>query len=143
MMTTTHQVTRLGRRVPYVMILCVLSVVAVGFFATIGSFAHSFGIMTSCTDSYDCSTSGCGPCSEANTWLNGAWIVQGVLLLISIAIVVLLRRGRDARTMAIAAAITLALSVGTFAVSGNQASTSYCQPGQAPEDITGANANYC
>jgi len=139
----THQVSRLGRRLLSVWILCVLTVVTVGLLATIGSFANAFGILTDCTDSYDCSTSGCGPCSEANTWLTGAWIVQGVLLLISIAIVILLRRGGNVRTMAIAAAITLGLSVGTFVVSGNRASSSYCQSGQTPADMTGADSNYC
>ena len=68
-----------------------VSLAVVGFLATIGSFGVGFGVMTSCTNTYSCTSTGCAPCATTETWLVSGWIGQGLLLAGG---VVLRRRGR-------------------------------------------------
>ncbi len=46
-----------------------VSLAVVGFLATIGSFGVGFGVMTSCTNTYSCTSTGCAPCGTTNAWL--------------------------------------------------------------------------
>jgi hypothetical protein len=49
--------------------------------ATIGTMIAGFGVMTVCTDDYDCVSSFCGPCRPANAWLISGTVAQVVLFL--------------------------------------------------------------
>jgi hypothetical protein len=63
--------------------------------ATFGSFGAGFGLMTACTNAYNCTITDCDPCSARNTWLEVGWAAQGVLLALGVVLGVLgLRWGR-------------------------------------------------
>ena len=64
------------------------------FLATIGSLGIGFGVMTSCTNTYGCTSTGCTPCETTSAWLTAGWIGQGVLLLVAGVLVVLAARRR-------------------------------------------------
>ena len=77
------------------------------FLATVGSLGVGFGVMTSCTNTYGCTSTGCEPCATTSAWLTAGWIGQGVLLLVAVALVVLtLRRRRPAAVRATALVLT-------------------------------------
>ncbi|MGY1762062.1 hypothetical protein ACI79G_11565 [Geodermatophilus sp. SYSU D00779] len=64
------------------------------FLATVGSLGVGFGVMTNCTNTYSCTSTGCEPCATTSAWLTAGWIGQGVLLLVAVALVVLAVRHR-------------------------------------------------
>ena len=105
-----------------------------GFLATVGSFALGFGVMTGCTNSYSCSTSGCGPCSAASALLLGGWVLQGALFVLAVALLVPLVRRRFRRsTLVVLALVVPLVSVVAFAGVAWAAERSYCRPGQSSE----------
>jgi uncharacterized membrane protein len=69
------------------------SLVVVLALATLGGFGTSFGVMTNCTNTYGCTATECRPCATASSWLEVGWAVQGVLVLVGIALAVLALRG--------------------------------------------------
>jgi hypothetical protein len=90
------------------------------FLATVGSLGVGFGVMTSCTNTYSCTSTGCEPCATTSAWLTAGWIGQGVLLLVAVALVVLAaRHRRPAAVRATALVLTplsVAMSVATTAL---------------------------
>ena len=70
-----------------------LSLVVVVALATFGSFSLGFGVMQTCTDLFSCTVTTCRPCVTAASWVETGWAVQGVLLLVGVALAVLARRG--------------------------------------------------
>ena len=92
---------------------------------TVVVFGAGFGILSACTDTYSCTTTGCAPCRPASTWLNGGWAVQGVLLGAGLVLAVLPRRGRGAGSLRPAALTIAGLSLVTAAVTTALAIASY------------------
>jgi fructose-specific phosphotransferase system IIC component len=107
-----------------------LALVVTGLLATLGSFGANMAVMTDCTNSYDCSGSGCAPCDTTAAWLTSGWVVQGVLLVAAVAAMIAISRRRRPRLAATCAVIVVALAVGSFALTTSRASRSYCQPGE-------------
>lgn len=66
-----------------------LSLLVVVVLATIGGFGTSFGVMTDCTNTFDCTVTRCRPCATAASWLETGWAVQGVLLLVGLVLALL------------------------------------------------------
>ncbi len=116
------------------------ALIVTGFLATIGSFGLSFAVMTDCTNNYNCTSTGCAPCSTANAVLTTSWVLQGLLLAVAVALWLppVVRRLR--RPMLVTLAWLLALvSVLAFAAAYWGADRTYCRPGQDPGD----RENYC
>ena len=86
------------------------------FLATVGSFGAGFGVLTTCTNAYDCTVTACAPCRTTNAWLTAGWIGQGGLLLVGVALVVLAARHRRLRAVRLGALVLGPLSVALFAV---------------------------
>ena len=83
-----------------------LSLAVVLFLATVGSLGVGFGVMTNCTNTYTCTSTGCAPCATTSAWLTAGWLGQGVLLLVAVVLVVLAaRRRRLAAVRAVALAL--------------------------------------
>jgi hypothetical protein len=81
------------------------------FQATVGSLGVGFGVMTGCTNTYSCTSTGCQPCATTSAWLTAGWIGQGVLLLVAVALVVLALRHRRLAAVRTAALVLTPLSV--------------------------------
>lgn len=92
------------------------SLAVVLLLATIGSFAVGFGLMTSCTNTYSCTSSGCPPCATTSAWLTAGWIGQGVLLLVGVGLSVLAARRIRVRAVRAAALGLGPLSVAVIVV---------------------------
>ena len=114
--------------------------IVTGLLATAGSFVLGFGVMTGCTNAYSCSTSGCGPCSLTSSLLVGGWVLQGVLLVVALALLLpgVVRRLSSRRLVALALLVPL-VSVLAFAGVSWAAERSYCRPDQDPGD----RGDYC
>ncbi|RBY93676.1 hypothetical protein DQ237_17055 [Blastococcus sp. TF02-8] len=93
--------------------------------ATLGSFGAGFGTMTDCTNTFDCTSTGCSPCATANGWLTGGWIVQGVLLLAGAALALLATRGVRRPAVRRAAIALGPLAVALFVLTSAVAAASY------------------
>src|SRR3712207_1893057 len=94
-----------------------VSLAVVLFLATVGSVGVGFGVMTNCTNTYSCTSTGCAPCATTSAWLTAGWIGQGVLLLGAGVLVVLAARHRRRLHAVRAAALVLtALSVALIVV---------------------------
>ena len=76
-----------------------LSLAIVLFLATVGSLGVGFGVMTGCTTTYSCTSSGCPPCATTSAWLTAGWIGQGVLLVAGVALAVLAALRRRPRAV--------------------------------------------
>lgn len=87
------------------------SLAVVLLLATIGSFAVGFGVMTSCTNTYSCTPTGCPPCRTTSAWLTTGWIGQGLLLLTGAALAVPAARRVHLQAVRLAAALLGPLSV--------------------------------
>ena len=81
------------------------------FLATVGSLGVGFGVMTGCTNTHGCTSTGCTPCATTSAWLTAGWIGQGVLLLIAAAHVVLAARRRRLPAVRATALVLTPLSV--------------------------------
>jgi hypothetical protein len=135
------------RRRPWPMTAALAAVCVTAVMGTVVSLGQGFAVMTDCTDRYDCTSSGCAPCSTASHWVDGGWIGQGVLLFAAIVLIVLARRAVRAAAgpdvgvrVGVSAVLVVALSVGLFVVTDHEASTSYCRPGESlPPGVT----SYC
>jgi len=94
--------------------------------ATLVSFGLAFGLMTDCTNEYNCTETGCAPCATAGRWLNFGWAFQGLLFLGAIVLTVLAggRRLRAGMIATAALAVCLA-SLAVIFVTGAGASGSY------------------
>ncbi|TQN35714.1 hypothetical protein FHU33_4943 [Blastococcus colisei] len=96
------------------------SLAAVLVLATVGSFGVGVGVMTSCTNTYSCTSTGCSPCATTNAWLTAGWTGQGVLLLVGGTLAVLATRRAGPRAVRAAALLLgplgVALFVGTTAL---------------------------
>jgi hypothetical protein len=86
------------------------------FQATVGSLGVGFGVMTGCTNTYSCTSTGCQPCATTSAWLTAGWIGQGVLLLVAVALVVLALRHRRLAAVRAAALALTPLSVALLVV---------------------------
>jgi hypothetical protein len=86
------------------------------FQATVGSLGVGFGVMTGCTNTYSCTSTGCQPCATTSAWLTAGWIGQGVLLLVAVALVVLALRHRRLPAVRAAALALTPLSVALLVV---------------------------
>ena len=84
--------------------------------ATVGSLGVGFGVMTNCTNTYGCTSTGCEPCATTSAWLTAGWIGQGVLLLVAVALVVLAVRRRRLPAVRPAALVLTPLSVALVVV---------------------------
>ena len=93
-----------------------VSLAVVLFLATIGSSGVGFGVMTNCTNSYSCTSTGCEPCATTSAWLTAGWIGQGVLLLVAVALVVLAVRHRRLPAVRATALVLTPLSVALVVV---------------------------
>ena len=98
-----------GVRVPLA-----LSLAVVALLATVGSVGAGFGVMTSCTNTYGCTSTGCAPCATTSNWLTAGWIGQGVLLLTGAVLVVLAARRVRPRAVRAGALLLGPASVGLF-----------------------------
>ncbi|MGY1733390.1 hypothetical protein ACI798_17925 [Geodermatophilus sp. SYSU D01045] len=105
--------------------LLIGSLPLVCFLTTLGSFGAWFGLMTQCTNTYDCTTTSCVPCRETSTWLNIGWAVQSVLLLIGTALAVLGARRLHLRAVRLAALLLGRGSILLFAVTTSLAGLSF------------------
>ena len=83
----------------------------VSILATIGSFGVGFGVMTNCTNTHGCTSTGCAPCETTSGWLTAGWLGQGGLLLVAVALVVLAARRRRLPAVRAAALALIPLSV--------------------------------
>jgi peptidoglycan/LPS O-acetylase OafA/YrhL len=97
--------------------------------ASIGYIAVQFGIMTGCTTQYNCAETLCSPCVEPFTWLTVGAVVQALLLLCAIVLAWRYWRRWSRAAVAGAAAVILAVSIATVAVTTQIADNSYCRPG--------------
>ena len=88
-----------------------LALAVVLFLATVGSLGVGFGVMTNCTNTHSCTSTGCAPCETTSAWLTAGWVGQGVLLLAAGVLVVLAARRRRQRAVRTAALVVTALSV--------------------------------
>jgi hypothetical protein len=89
------------------------------FLATAGSAGVGFGVMTNCTNTHRCTSTGCAPCETTGAWLAAGWVGQGGLLLVAGALVVLpgrRRRPRAVRTALVLTALSVAFVVGPTAL---------------------------
>jgi hypothetical protein len=86
------------------------------FLATAGSLGVGFGVMTDCTGTYSCTSTGCRPCATTSAWLTAGWTGQGVLLLVAVALVVLAVRRRRLPAVRAAALALAPLSVALVVV---------------------------
>jgi hypothetical protein len=81
------------------------------FLATIGSLGVGFGVMTGCTNTHNCTSTGCTPCETTSAWLTAGRIGQGVLLLVAVVLVVLAARRRRLPAVRMAALVLTPVSV--------------------------------
>jgi hypothetical protein len=88
-----------------------LALAVVLFLATVGSLGVGFGVMTNCTNTHSCTSSGCAPCETTSAWLTAGWIGQGVLLPAALGLVVLAARRRRPHAVRVVALVLTALSV--------------------------------
>ena len=102
-----------------------LSLLVVLFLATFGSFAAGFGTMTSCTNTFSCTSTGCSPCATAASWLAGGWIAQGVLLVAGLVLAVLAARRVRPTAVRRAALVLGPLAVLLFVVTTTVAGSSF------------------
>ncbi len=86
------------------------------FLATIGSLGVGFGVMTGCTNTYNCTSTACTPCETTSAWLTAGWIGQGVLLLVAVVLVVLAARRRRLPAVRMAALVLPVLGVALIVV---------------------------
>jgi hypothetical protein len=94
--------------------------------ATIGSAAAGFGVLTNCTDDFDCGASSCGPCRTASGWLIGGGVGQGVLFLAAATLIwVAVKRPARMSTYVTIAATILVLSPILIIVTTFVANNSY------------------
>jgi hypothetical protein len=93
------------------------------FLATVGSPGVGFGVMTNCTNTYSCTSTGCEPCATTSAWLTAGWIGQGVLLLVAVALVVLAVRHRRLPAVRATALVLTPLSVALVVVTTALATT--------------------
>ena len=88
-----------------------ISLAVVLFLATIGSLGVGFGVLTNCTNTYSCTSTGCPPCTTTSAWLNAGWIGQVVLLLAAVVLVVLAARRRALRAVRLGALVLAPLGI--------------------------------
>ncbi len=88
-----------------------LSLTVVTFLATLGSLGVGFGVMTTCTNTYDCTSSGCTPCETTSAWLTAGWLGQGLLVVSGITLAVLAARHVRPRSVRTAALLLTPLSI--------------------------------
>jgi hypothetical protein len=107
-------------------------------FGTIGWVAIGFGVLTDCTNNYDCSATHCAPCATTGLWINAGGLAQ--LLLAGAGVGLLIRglRTRQSGRLASGGAVLLVSSVLIVAGTTWQAQRSYCQPGSP-----GYRSSYC
>ena|SRR3712207_2401548 len=89
------------------------------FLATVGSSGVGFGVMTDCTNTYSCTSTGCEPCATTSAWLTAGWIGQGVLLVALVLVALAARQRRPAAIRATALVLTplsVALVIATTAL---------------------------
>ena len=114
--------------------------IVTGLLATIGSFGLGFAVMTECSNTYSCSSTGCGPCSATSALLVSSWVLQGVLFVVALALLLppVVRRLTERRVLALALVVPLVSAV-AFAGVSLAADLTYCRPGQ--DD--GGRGDYC
>lgn len=105
---------------------------------TLGWFAVGFGIMTDCTNSYSCSSTGCSPCAATGRWINAGGVGQWVLAGTGLILMVRGLRTRRRSGLAILAVGLLVVSVLSVVGTTWRAQESYCQPG-----TPGYGRSYC
>ncbi|SET73935.1 hypothetical protein [Geodermatophilus poikilotrophus] len=86
------------------------------FLATVGSVGVGFGVMTDCTNTYSCTSTGCPPCGTTSAWLTAGWIGQGVLLLVGSVLAVLAVRRRRLPAVRVAALALTPVSIALVVV---------------------------
>lgn len=92
---------------------------------TLGSFMVGFGVMTGCTNTYDCTETSCSPCSATSRWLGAGAATQTLVVLAVIAVLVTSGTARVRHRMLPVGVILLTVSVLSFAVTSRVASGSY------------------
>src|SRR3954471_14927140 len=103
----------------------VLAIVVPLLLGTVVVFGVGFGVLTACTDTYNCTVTGCAPCRPASSWLNGGWAAQGVLLIAAVVLAVGARRGLRPATVRTAGLTIAGLSVLVLVVTTALAVNSY------------------
>ena len=88
-----------------------LALAVVLFLATIGGLGVGFGVMTGCTNTHGCTSTGCTPCATTSAWLTAGWIGQGVLLLVGSVLAVLAVRRRRLPAVRVAALALTPVSI--------------------------------
>jgi hypothetical protein len=93
---------------------------------TIGWFATSFGIGTTCANDFSCGYDSCAPCAKAHAWVITAGIGQWMLAAVAVVILVLGRRRPSwRRALTVIACALIPLAVAWFAVSTAMAQRSF------------------
>lgn len=119
----------------------VLVAVAIGIallLGTFGWFAVGFGMMTDCTNNYNCTDSGCAPCDSTAAWINAGGVIQLALALAGVVLLVLGLRSLQRACLLLGGIALLAGSAATVVGTTWRAEESYCQPG-----TPGYAASYC
>ena len=103
----------------------VLAIVVPLLLGTVVVFGVGFGILTACTDAFDCTTTGCAPCRPASNWLNGGWVAQGILLTAALVLSFVARRGGRPGTIRATGLVIAGLSVVVAVVTTALAAAGY------------------
>jgi hypothetical protein len=107
-------------------------------FGTIGWFAVGFGVMTDCTNNYNCSTTNCSPCATTGLWINAGALAQQLLAAAGVGLLFRALRMEQIRQLALGGLVVLMSSVLIVVGTTWLAEGSYCQPGS-----TGYRSSYC
>ncbi len=107
-------------------------------FGTLGWFSIGFGMMTDCTNNYNCTTTGCEPCAHAGRWINAGGIAQWVLAVLGVVVLVRGVRAKRWGQLMFGGAAIVVISVLTLVGTTWRANESFCQPG-----TPGYQASYC
>ncbi len=85
-----------------------------------------FGVMSNCTDQFDCGSDTCAPCATAGSWINAGAIGQWALVIAVIVLLILgLRQPVRRLAMAISLWALIPLSCGWIALSTAVAQRSF------------------
>jgi hypothetical protein len=127
-------VRRRETRGMYVRSVCAIAVVTVAIaicllLGTIGWVAIGFGLLTDCTNDYNCSASNCGPCVTTGLWINVGGLAQLLLAGAGVGLLIRWLRTRQSGRLARCGAVLLLSSILIVAGTTWQAQRAYCQPG--------------
>jgi hypothetical protein len=93
---------------------------------TLGYVVAGFGVISNCTDQFDCGSDTCAPCAAAGSWINAGAIGQWALVMAVVVLVILALRQPGRRLgMAISLWAVIPVSCGWIALSTSVAQRSF------------------